>query len=46
MRNIAKEWRNLHEARSIMKRMKMEMKELDKLMVLAQQEICQPKYSE
>ncbi len=46
MHNITREWRNLHEARSIMKRMKREMKELDKLMVLAQQEICQPKYLE
>lgn len=43
--NITKEWRNLHEARAIMKRIRKEMKELDKLMVIAQQEICQPKYA-
>jgi hypothetical protein len=43
--NITKEWKNLHEARTIMKRMRREMKELDKLMVIAQQEICQPKYT-
>ena len=43
--NIARELRNLHEARAIMKRMRREMKELDKLMVIAQQEICQPKYT-
>lgn len=43
--NIAREWRNLHEARAIMKRIRKEMKELDKLMVIAQQEICQPKYA-
>jgi hypothetical protein len=43
--NITKEWKNLHETRTIMKRMRREMKELDKLMVIAQQEICQPKYT-
>lgn len=43
--NITKEWKNLHEARTIMKRMRREMKELNKLMVIAQQEICQPKYT-
>ena len=43
--NIAREWRNLHEARVIMKRMRKTMKELDGLMLIAQKELCQPKYS-
>ena len=42
MRNIAKEWRDLHEARRIMKRMRKELDELNKLMVLAWKESLQP----
>ena len=41
-RNIAKEWKNLHEARAIMKKMRVEMRELDKMMATAWQEVCQP----
>jgi hypothetical protein len=43
--NRNKEWKDLHEARRIMKGIKMELKQLDRLMVLAQQEVCQPKYA-
>jgi hypothetical protein len=43
--NRNKEWRDLHDARRIMKRIKKELKQLDRLMVLAQQEVCQPKYA-
>lgn len=43
--NRNKEWRDLHEARRIMKGIKSELKQLDRLMVLAQQEVCQPKYA-
>ena len=42
MRNVAKEWRDLHEARRIMKRMRKELDELNKLMVLAWKESLQP----
>ena len=41
--NITREWKNLHEARKIMKNMRKTMKELDSLMIMAQREICQPK---
>ena len=43
--NRNKEWRDLHEAMRIMKGIKRELKQLDRLMVLAQQEVCQPKYT-
>lgn len=43
--NRNKEWKDLHEARRIMKSIKRELKQLDRLMVLAQQEVCQPKYT-
>ena len=43
--NRNKEWRDLHEARRIMKGIKRELKQLNRLMVLAQQEVCQPKYA-
>ena len=43
--NRNKEWRDLHEVRRIMKGIKRELKQLDRLMVLAQQEVCQPKYA-
>ena len=40
--NRNKEWRDLHEARRIMKRMRKELDELNKLMVLAWKESLQP----
>jgi hypothetical protein len=43
--NRNKEWRDLHDARRMMKEIKRELKQLDRLMVLAQQEVCQPKYT-
>jgi hypothetical protein len=43
--NRNKEWKDLHEARRIMKGIKRGLKQLDRLMVLAQQEVCQPKYA-
>ena len=42
MRDIAKEWRDLHEARKIMKNMRKELDELNKLMVIAWRETMQP----
>ena len=42
MRDIVKEWRDLHEARKIMKNMRKELDELNKLMVLAWKETMQP----
>ena len=44
MNRITKQWKDLHEARKIMNGIKKELKQLDRLMVLAQQEVCQPKY--
>ena len=41
-RNIAKEWKDLREARKIMKGMWKEFDELNRLMVLAWKEIMQP----
>ena len=41
-RNLAKEWKNLHEARVIMKEMRKEMRELDSMMAIAWREVCQP----
>ena len=43
--NRNKEWRDLHEAKKIMKGIERELKQLDRLMVLAQQEVYQPKYA-
>jgi hypothetical protein len=42
MSDIVKKWNAIHEVRRIMQRMRKTMNELDKLMVIAQQEICQP----
>ena len=42
MRDIANEWRDLHEARKIMKNMRKELDELNKLMVIAWRETMQP----
>ena len=42
MRDIAKEWRDLHEARKIIKNMRKELDELNKLMVIAWRETMQP----
>ena len=42
MTNVAKEWRDLHDARRIMKGMRKELDELNKLMVLAWKESLQP----
>jgi hypothetical protein len=42
MRNVAKEWRDLHEARKIMRDMRKELDELNRLMVLAWRESMQP----
>ena len=42
MRNVAKEWRDLHDARRIMKGMRKELDELNKLMILAWKETMQP----
>ena len=36
------QWKNLREAESIMKDMRKEMRELDKMMSLAWKEVCQP----
>ena len=44
--NRNKEWKDLHEARRIMKGMRKTMRELDSLMIIAQREICQPKLVE
>jgi len=41
-KNLAKEWRNLHEAKLIMKRMRKEMRELDSMMAIVWKEVCQP----
>ena len=41
-RNLAKEWKNLHEAKRIMKKMRREMRELDEMMATAWKEVCQP----
>lgn len=41
-RNLSLEWKNLHEARKIMKKMKREMRELDSMMAIAWKEVCQP----
>ena len=45
MRNIAKEWHNLRQAKKMLNNIKQEMAELDRLMVIAQQEVCQPKHA-
>jgi hypothetical protein len=42
MTNVAKEWRDLHDARRIMKGMRKELDELNKLMILAWRETIQP----
>ena len=42
--SIAQKWRTLHEVRGMLKNVRKELKELDRMMVIAQQEICQPKY--
>ena len=42
MTNVAKEWRDLHEARKIMKGMRKELDELGRLMILAWRETMQP----
>ena len=41
-RNITKEWKNLHEARKLMRGIKRELVELDKMMAIAWKEACQP----
>jgi hypothetical protein len=41
MTNVAKEWRDLHDARRIMKGMRKELDELNKLMILAWKETMQ-----
>ena len=41
-RNFSKEWKNLHEAEKIMKRMRKEMRELDSMMAIAWRQVCQP----
>jgi hypothetical protein len=40
--NLAKEWKNLQEARAMMKEMRKEMRELDSMMAIAWREVCQP----
>ena len=40
------QWVTIREIHKIMKDMRKTMKELDGLMIMAQKEICQPKYSE
>ena len=40
------QWNAIHEIHRIMNRMRKTMRELDGLMIMAQREICQPKYSE
>ena len=40
------QWVTIREIHKIMKGMRKTMKELDGLMIMAQKEICQPKYSE
>jgi hypothetical protein len=42
MRYRAKEWKNLQEAKILMKRIKEEMRELDSMMAVAWKEVCQP----
>jgi hypothetical protein len=40
----ARKWKTLHEARTMLKNVRKELKELDRMMIIAQREICQPKY--
>lgn len=39
---MSKEWKNLQEAKKLMKKVRSEMRELDSMMAIAWKEVCQP----
>lgn len=45
MDNLEEQWKNLREAKLMMRRVKRDLRWLRKMMVVAQQEVCQPKHS-